>query len=125
MEQNKPKRHTYSVKSPSRGGARAGSGRPKGSTNKIKMEDLLAHIEQKTGTNYAEQLATNYAEAIIREDWRMVNDYDKAFLNKVVADKQEVEITNPQDAIEVRAQVFAEALASLAKQNGVHKIKDE
>jgi len=113
MEQN-TKRHTYSVKSPSRGGARSGSGRPKGSTNKIKMEDLLAKIELHTGLDYAEQLALNYASAIDRSDWRMVNDYDKAFLNKVVADKQEVEITNPEETIEAKAQAFAEALMSLS-----------
>lgn len=127
MENNteKTKRHTYSVKSPSRGGARAGSGRPKGSTNKVKMEDLLANIEMKTGVPYAEQLANNYADAIQREDWRMVNDYDKAFLNKVVADKSEVEIINPEDTIAARALAFSEALSSLAKRNGVDKIKDE
>ena len=39
----KPGEH-YAVKSPGRGGARAGSGRPKGSTNKITLEDLLQHI---------------------------------------------------------------------------------
>jgi hypothetical protein len=119
MEQNiiKPKRHTYSVKSPSRGGARAGSGRPKGSTNKIRMEELLEKIELRTGQDYATQLANNYAEAIQREDWRLVNDYDKVFLAKVVADKQEIEVINAQDTIEARAQAFAEALASMAKNN--------
>ena len=99
----------------SRGGARKGAGRPKGSTNKVKMEELLANIEMKTGVPYAEQLANNYADAIQREDWRMVNDYDRAFLNKVMADKQEVEVINAEDTIEHRAQVFAEALAGLAK----------
>lgn len=117
MEQNKTKRHTYTVKSPSRGGARTGSGRPKGSTNKVKLEDLLDNIEQHTGMSYAEQIASNYANAITREDWRMVNDYDKAFLNKVVADKQEVEITRPEDQIEARAAAFAEALATLASKD--------
>jgi hypothetical protein len=111
----KTKRHTYSVKSPSRGGYRPGGGRPKGSSNKVKLEDLLANIEARTGVNYAEQLATNYAEAIIREDWKMVNDYDKAFLNKVVADKQEIEVTNINDDVQAKAQVFADALQDLAR----------
>ena len=99
------------------GGARQGAGRPKGSTNKIKMEDLLANIEQHTGQDYAQQLASNYAAAIVREDWRMVNDYDKAFLNKVVADKTEVEVIDSEDAIETRAQAFAEALTALVAVN--------
>jgi hypothetical protein len=121
MEQTKTKRHTYSVKSPSRGGARTGSGRPKGSTNKVKLEDLLTNIEQKTGMNYAEQIASNYAEAINREDWRMVNDYDKAFLNKIVADKQEIEVVESEDAIADKAQAFADALAALAAAPGTKK----
>jgi hypothetical protein len=79
------------------------------------MEDLLEKIQTYTGKDYAEQLASNYSAAIDREYWRMVNDYDKAFLNKVVADKSEVEILSPEDTIEARAQVFAEALASMVK----------
>lgn len=115
--EKKKSRGPYKVKSPSRGGARANSGRPKGSTNKIRIEDLLGSIEHATGMDYAQQLASNYVSAITREDWRMVGDYDKAFLNKIVADKQEVEINNPQDSVEAKAQAFADAIAALTKAN--------
>lgn len=99
------------------GGARPGSGRPKGSGNKIRLEDLLDKLEQRTGQDYPTQLADNYANALARSDWKMVNDYDKAFMNKVIADKTEVEVVQNEDQIEARAQAFAEALAALAGKN--------
>ena len=95
------------------GGARPGSGRPKGSGNKIKLEDLLTSIENATGVTYAEQLASNYAGAISREDWSKVSEYDRAFLNKIVADKSEIEVTDNRDEIENKKRAFAEALAAM------------
>jgi len=96
------------------GGARPGAGRKPGSGNKIRLEDLLCEIEHQVGMTYAERLATNYAGAINRADWSKVENYDRAFLNKVVADKVEVETTESDDAVTAKAQAFAEALASLA-----------
>jgi hypothetical protein len=92
-ESKKPKR-TYTKKAPSRGGVRAGSGRPKGSTNKITLDSLVASIDNAVGMSFEERLATNYKDAIDREDWNAVKDYDKAFLSKIVADKQEVDMTS-------------------------------
>ena len=43
-ESIKPKR-AYTKKAPSRGGARKGSGRPKGSTNKITLDSLVHSID--------------------------------------------------------------------------------
>ena len=99
------------------GGARAGAGRPKGTGNKIRLEDLLDSIEVKVGRSYAEQLAENYAGAVQRSDWARVENYDRAFLNKVVADKQEVTTVEGPDAVEQRAQAFAEALKALVNKN--------
>jgi len=53
-------------KAPSRGGARPGSGRPRGSGTKVKLEDLMLNIELETGRTYGELLAHNYALAIGR-----------------------------------------------------------
>jgi len=111
----------YKQKAPSRGGARQGAGRPKGSTNKITMEGLIASLDSRLGVSYADQIANNYVEAINREDWSGVRDYDKVFLSKVVADKTEVTTVEGADAVEQRAQAFAEALTTLAvmgKKNG-------
>lgn len=92
-EPKKPKR-TYTKKAPTRGGARVGSGRPKGSTNKITLDSLVASIDYAVGMSFEQRLATNYKDAIDREDWQAVKDYDKAFLSKIVADKQEVDMTS-------------------------------
>lgn len=92
-QSEKPKR-TYTKKASSRGGARKGSGRPKGSTNKITLDSLVHSIDNAIGMSFEERLALNYKDAIDREDWQSVKDYDKAFLSKIVADKQEVDVTS-------------------------------
>jgi hypothetical protein len=92
-QSEKPKR-TYKKKASSRGGVRAGSGRPKGSTNKITLDSLVASIDNAVGMSFEERLAMNYKDAIDRSDWQSVKDYDKAFLSKIVADKSEVDMTS-------------------------------
>jgi hypothetical protein len=92
-ESKKPKR-AYTKKAPTRGGARAGSGRPKGSTNKITLETLVQSLDKEIGMSFEERIARNYHDAIMRQDWHAVKDYDKAFLSKIVADKVETDITS-------------------------------
>ena len=112
MEQDKKR---YQTKAPSRGGARSGAGRPKGSTNKITMDTLLQNLDVQLGRSYAEQIAINYTTAIDRADWSGVRDYDRVLLGKVVADKLEVESTNSEDAVAAKAEAFAAALTALAQ----------
>lgn len=100
------------------GGARPGAGRKPGSGNKIRLEDLLGEIELQAGMPYAERLAMNYVGAIGRADWSKVENYDRAFLNKVVADKVEVETTESEDVVEAKAAAFAEAIAALTQVKG-------
>jgi hypothetical protein len=108
--------HTrYKVKTPSRGGARAGAGRPKGSTNKITMDTILQNLDQQLGHSYAEQIAVNYMAAIERGDYAGIRDYDRVLLGKVVADKQEVITVESEDATVAKAAAFADALRSLGK----------
>lgn len=109
MEKNK--------KTNGHGGARKGAGRPTGSGNKIQFQTILNEIERVTGRSYAEQLAENYAGAIQRSDWSKVENYDRAFLNKVVADKLEVESTTAEDAVTAKAEAFAAALVALTQTN--------
>lgn len=97
----------------SRGGARPGSGRPKGSTTKVSLDDLLSNIELATGQTYGELLAHNYAGAISRSDWSGVRDYDKAFMNKLLADKTEVTNVDSQEALQAKHTAFAEALRQI------------
>jgi hypothetical protein len=105
----------YSTPSPTRGGARAGAGRPKGSTNKITMEGLLTSLDARLGVSYADQIADNYVQAIQREDWSGVRDYDRVLLGKIVADRQAIEVTDSEDAVEARRAAFADALTALTQ----------
>ena len=114
MKSSKPARK----KAPSRGGARPNSGRPKGSTTKVKLEDLMQNIELVTGRSYGELLAHNYAGAISRSDWNGVRDYDKAFMNKMLADKTEVATVESDDVVAQKQRAFAEAIAQIA---GINK----
>lgn len=88
------KKPRYKTKSSTRGGKRPNSGRPKGSTNKITLDLLIKSIDAELGGAYEERLAKNYSEAIAREDWATVKEYDKIFLAKIVADKTETDITS-------------------------------
>jgi hypothetical protein len=97
----------------SRGGARPNSGRPKGSTTKIKIEDLMAQIELQSGESYDQLLAKNYVGAIARSDWGGVRDYDKAFMNKMIADKSEVTTIESTEVLEQKQQAFAEAIRQI------------
>ena len=103
----------YRTPAPSRGGARPGAGRPKGSTTKVTLEDLVGHIEHHVGRSFAEQVAISYASAISRADHAGVRDYEKILLAKMVSDKQEVEVINTESETETRQAVFQEALAKL------------
>jgi hypothetical protein len=113
-----PDQPRYKIKSPTRGGARAGAGRPKGSTPRYTLEDLMAQVEHHTGKTFAEQVAINYAQAIARADHAGVRDYDKILLGKMVADKQEVVNVESEDATVAKAAAFAAALTSLSNGRG-------
>ena len=104
----------YKQKAPTRGGARSGAGRPRGSTNKITMDGLLTSLGQHLGRDYAEQIAVNYVAAVQREDWSGVRDYDRVLLGKVVADKTEVTQVDSEDQIAARTAAFQAALTALA-----------
>jgi hypothetical protein len=97
------------------GGARPGAGRPKGSGHKIRVEDLMMDIELAANMPFTQRVAQNYVAAIHREDWNRVGDYDRALLNKIVADQTSIEVTDSADAVAAKAQAFQEALSKLVK----------
>jgi hypothetical protein len=92
--ETKTTRAPYKKKAPTRGGARAGGGRPKGSGNKISGASIIAAIEKYAGMTYEEQLAQNYAVCVKTDDRAMIAKYDQMFLNKVIGDKAEMDITS-------------------------------
>ena len=110
---SQPSQPRYKVKAPSRGGARPGAGRKKGSTPRYTLEDLIGHIEHHVGMTFAERVAISYAEALSRKDYAGVRDYEKILLGKMVADKQEIATVEPDDVAQQKAEAFAEALRNL------------
>lgn len=114
-EQSVKQRKPYAKKASSRGGARPNAGRPKGSTTKVTLDDLMSNIELAAGKTYGELLAQNYVSAISRSDWNGVRDYDKAFMNKLLADKSEVTSIDSTDAVAQKQAAFAEALAKITQ----------
>jgi hypothetical protein len=106
------------------GGARPGAGRPKGSSNKIRIEDLIDSIESRSGMSFTDQVASNYIAAIVREDWARVENYDKALLNKVVADKNEIVVEEVGEGITHKVAAFREAIEALTKVNSTEDINN-
>jgi len=97
----------------SRGGARVGGGRPKGSTNKISIKSLLEAIERETGDSLENLLAQGYAEAIQSQNNTLRQHYEKLFMNKVVADQVDINIGQTEDVIRAKEMAFKEALESM------------
>jgi hypothetical protein len=94
------------------GGARPGGGRPKGSSNKIKIEDLIHSMEAHLDVSVTDRFALNYVGAIQRGDWTKVSEYDRALLNKVIADQQHITI-DETTTVENRQHAFLRALETI------------
>ena len=75
------------------GGARPGSGRKLGSTQKLSGIAILSAIE-KIDKPFAEGLAEDYYKARTSGDLHIIQKYQQMFLNKVIADKQDVDVTS-------------------------------
>lgn len=76
-----------------RGGARPNSGRKVGSTVKLSGASILAAIAQ-IDVPFEIGLAEDYAKARMSGDLTVIQRYQQMFLNKVVADKQELDVTS-------------------------------
>jgi hypothetical protein len=76
-----------------RGGAKPGAGRPKGATSKLSAKSLLDQIQSTCGKPFEELLAEGYHMTILAADMPARQNYEKMILNKVVADKHEIDHT--------------------------------
>ena len=100
-------------KKSNRGGARAGAGRPKGSTERVSVDQILATLEQYSGHTYAELLARDFTEAHMAADRNVILKYHNLILNKVAPSLNAIEVTESNDAVAAKALAFQEALAKL------------
>jgi small nuclear ribonucleoprotein (snRNP)-like protein len=86
-----------------------GRGRPKGSLSKFTPAALLRSIEETVGKPFVQSLAEGYKDSIDRGDHKTRYLYEKAILDKVVADKVSVEVDDGA-TMESKMQAFAQAL---------------
>jgi len=98
-----------------KGGVRKGAGRPKGGTNQVSVNGLLAALERKTkGVGYETILMEDFINARDSKDHQLVIKYHNLILNKLMTHVSKIEITDSQDTIDMKQKVFTEALAKLA-----------
>ena len=95
------------------GGVRPGAGRPKGSPNKITGSTLLAAIAERD-VPFAQGLAEDYIAARSGDDRHLVLKYQQMIMNKVIADKVEVDVTDQNRLLEAKREAFRAALEHMA-----------
>jgi len=88
-----------------RGGVRANSGRKKGTSNKLNSMSVLEEIA-KRDVPFEIGLAEDYARARASDDKHLIHKYQTLILNKVLADKSEVDVTSNGETMGVQI-VFA------------------
>ena len=97
-----------------RGGAKPGSGRPKGSTEQVTIGGLLAALKDKAnGKNYEDLLVEDFLDARNRKDTVLTVKYHNLILNKVMVAMAKIEVTDSQETIDAKQAAFADALAKL------------
>ena len=98
-----------------KGGARPGAGRPKGGTNQVSVNGLLAALERKTkGVGYETLLMEDFINARNNNDQQLVIKYHNLILNKLMTHISKIEITDSQETIDMKQKAFTDALAKLA-----------
>lgn len=97
----------------SRGGAREGAGRPKGSTNSVSVAGLLGAIDLEVGRPYIELLAEDFAHARAN-DRNLAQKYHHLIMNKVAATLTSVEVNDSAESVETKRAAFADAIAAIA-----------
>jgi hypothetical protein len=115
-----PQEQTMSQEQPSteptvitHGGARRGAGRPKGAPNKITGSTLLAAIAERD-VPFAQGLAEDYVRARTGGDPHLTLKYQQMIMNKVIADKVEVDVTDQNRLLEAKREAFQAALNHMA-----------
>lgn len=99
------------------GGVRPGAGRPKGSGNKVTAQDLLEAAEAKLGRPFVESLVEGYVKSINENNNKLRVMYEKMIIDKVIADRQQVEVVESEDAVEAKRAAFADAIGKLTGLN--------
>lgn len=106
----------YSVKSPSRGGARPNAGRKPGSKNKVDratIQTVIDKLYDRTGQCYEDLLLEDFLRARTTNE-ALAHKYHSLLANKLMPDLNSVELTDSEDTITAKQRAFAEAIAQIA-----------
>ena len=95
------------------GGPRPGAGRPRGSGNKVTAADLLEAAEQVVGKPFVVSLVEGYKRSIDENNNRLRVMYEKIIIDKVVADRHQVEVEESEDTVSAKQEAFRAALAAM------------
>jgi len=95
------------------GGARPGSGRKKGSTDKITARFILETAERVIGKPLIESVMEGYLETIVDGDRKHRTIYEKMLVDKVASNLFDVEVTEDVDAVQAKREAFAAAIAQV------------
>ena len=96
----------------SKGGAREGSGRPKGSTTKLTAQSILEEAQGILGKPLVISLLEGYAITIAEDDRRHRVIYEKMLLDKVASQLVDVEVDDTT-TVENRQAAFLKALETI------------
>ncbi len=96
----------------SRGGARAGAGRPAGSTDKVTAKALIEQAQATLGKSFIVSLMEGYQDSILDNDRKSRILYEKMILDKVATTLIEAEITDSEATIDAKQAAFRSALAA-------------
>lgn len=118
VEPEKKKRKPYAKKSPSRGGYRPGAGRKKGSTSKVTATSILDELVKQTGKTFEEVLVEEFIKAQLGNDPRLVREYLGMMGNKVIADKQDVDVTSNGETLGVQLAINGAELPDWNNEKG-------
>ena len=76
-----------------RGGRRAGSGRPKGSTNKISPGTLLHDFRREQGMTFSQFINKKIKDAELNNDHELVSKYILGLAKYIIQDVQQIDHT--------------------------------
>jgi hypothetical protein len=106
----------------SRGGARAGAGRPKGAKDRVTVSGILEALDTRTnGRTYEELLVEDFVNARLDGDTQLVHKYHTLLSNKFVANLNDIQIEDVGDQVDAKQTAFLEAVKSIIN---INKSKD-
>jgi hypothetical protein len=117
------KETTEKVKVSSRGGVRAGAGRPKGAKDRVTVTGILEALDVRTnGRTYEELLIEDFINARLDGDTQLTHKYHTLLSNKFVANLNDIQVEEVGDLVEGKRSAFLEAVNSIIN---INKSKDD